>query len=65
MVVTALGRHDARAHHVLKEMVTYDMLARLQHFNGFRGFHTRELEMLRRELQQMASIIEDVIRERE
>jgi hypothetical protein len=65
MVVTALGRHDARAHHVLKEMAAHDMLARLQHFKGFRSFPTRDLALLRRELQHMASVIEDVIKERE
>jgi hypothetical protein len=65
MVVTALERHDARAHHVLKEMAAHQMLTRLGHFNGFRSFTSRELDLLRRELQQMAMVIDDVIRERE
>ena len=59
MVVTALERHDARAHHVLKEMAAYQMLTRLEHFNGFRSFTSRELGLLRRELQQMAMVIDE------
>ena len=65
MVVTALERHDARAHHVLKTMATHRMLARLEHFHGFGSFTSGELDRLRRELQQMALVIGDVINERE
>lgn len=64
MVVTALARHDARAHHILKEMLTYRMLARLEHFHGFRAFTGSELELLRRELQQLVIVLGDVLEER-
>jgi hypothetical protein len=64
VVVTALARQDARAHHILKEMATNRMLARLEHFHGFRGFTNTELELLRRELQQLAGVVSDVVEER-
>ena len=64
MATTTLGRHDARAHHTLKEMLTYHMLPRLAHFNGFRSFSSSELELLRRQLQQMVLVISDVLEER-
>lgn len=65
MVITALARHDARAHHTLKEMAAHQMLARLQQFQGFRTFTPAELELLRRELQHLVLVLNDVITERE
>lgn len=65
MAVTAVSRHDARAHHTLKEMATYQMWPRLQHFRGFGSYTTAELELLRRELNQLSLIIGDVINERD
>jgi hypothetical protein len=64
VVTTTFGRHDVRAHHTLKDMVTYHMLARLEHFNGFHSFSSSELELLRRQLQQMVLVINDVLDER-
>jgi hypothetical protein len=64
MVVTALGRHDARAHHILKKMAMDRMLGRLAHFNGFRDFTSAELVLLRRALEQMAIVVGDVVEER-
>ena len=63
MVVSALGRHDTRAQHTLREMTTYHMLDRLQHFRGFQGFSRAELELLRRELQQLVVVLDDVLDE--